>query len=248
MSADYKELLLEEMAIRSLSTNTKRAYIRSMKGLCNYFKRTADQITVKDIRAYILFMLKEKQLAPRTINREIAAYRFFFTHVMGWVWSADALPKQKAPRHVPVVLSEAEVASMIEACDNLFYKALIMLTYSSGLRQSEVRNLRVTDIDSKRMILHVRQGKGNKDRQALLSPVALKMLRDYWRLYRAQRPFKSDLLFIGTRLRKDRLVDQMSHTAMGYIFSQAAKRAGIKKKSTPIFSGIRLPHTCLSAA
>jgi site-specific recombinase XerD len=83
MSSDFKELLLEEMAIRSLSTNTKRAYIRSMKGLCNYFKRTADQITVKDIRAYILYMLKEKQLAPRTINREIAAYRFFFTHVMG---------------------------------------------------------------------------------------------------------------------------------------------------------------------
>lgn len=248
MRSDYKELLLEEMAIRSLSTNTKLGYIRSMKKLCNHFKRTADQITVKDIRAYILYMLKERKLAPRTINREIAAYRFFFTHVMGWVWSSDALLKQKAPRHVPVVLSEAEVASMIEACDSLFYKALIMVTYSSGLRQSEVRNLRITDIDSKRMILHVRQGKGNKDRQALLSPVALKMLRDYWRLFRAQRPFKSDLLFIGTRLRKDRLVDQMSHTAMGYIFTQAAKRAGIKKKFIPTFSDTRSQRICSSAA
>lgn len=235
MATQFRELMFEEMTMRSHSQRTKTAYLQSMTRLCSHFKKTADQITIPEIREYLLQLLKESNLKPRTINREISAFRFFYTHVMGWNLRPDALPKQRAPRFVPMVLSEQEVASMINACDSLFYKALIMLTYSSGLRQSEVRNLKISDVDSKRMILHIREGKGGKDRQALLSPVALKMLRTYWRCHRLHRPVKSDYLFIGTNRNDGKLGEKMSHTALGYIVSRAAELAGIKKKFTHIF-------------
>lgn len=230
MATAFRELMFEEMTMRSHSQRTKTAYLQSMTRLCKHFKKTADQITIPEIRAYFLSLLKEGRLKPRSINREIVAIRFFYINVMGLNLNQDVLPKQRVARFVPQVLSEQEVAAMINACDNLFYKALIMLTYSSGLRQSEIRNLKISDIDSKRMILHIREGKGKKDRQALLSPVALKLLRDYWRGYRLNKPVKSEYLFIGTRRKDNKIGEKMSHTAVGYIVSYAAKLAGVKKK------------------
>jgi len=240
MATEFRELMFEEMTMRSHSQRTKTAYLQSMTRLCKHFKKIADQITIPEVRAYLLFLLKEGKLKPRSINREIAAIRFFYNHVMGWNLSQDVLPKQRAARFVPQVLSEQEVAAMINACDSLFYKALIMLTYSSGLRQGEVRNLKIGDVDSKRMILHIREGKGKKDRQALLSPVALKLLRDYWRGHRLHRPVKSEYLFIGTNRNDKKLGEKMSHTALGYIVSQAAKLAGVKKKFIRTFYVTRL--------
>jgi site-specific recombinase XerD len=118
MSSDFKELLLEEMAIRSLSTNTKRAYIRSMKGLCNYFKRNSRSNHGERYSGVHIVHAERKAVGSKNDQSRDCSLQVFLHSCDGWVWSADALPKQKAPRHVPVVLSEAEVASMIEACDN----------------------------------------------------------------------------------------------------------------------------------
>lgn len=243
MATDFRELMFEEMTMRSHGQRTKTAYLQSMARLCKYFKKPADQISIPEIRTYLLSLLKEGKLKPRSINREIAAIRFFYVNVMGWNLGQDALPKQRAARFVPQVLSEQEVAAMINACDNLFYKALIMLTYSSGLRQSEVRNLKSSDVDSKRMVLHIREGKGKKDRQALLSPVALKLLRNYWRGYRLHKPVKSEYLFIANQRSDNKIGEKMSHTALGYIVNYAAKLAGVKKKFIHICYVTRLQHT-----
>jgi site-specific recombinase XerD len=116
------------------------------------------------------------------------------------------------------------------------YKAVIMTTYSAGLRNTEVRNLKVHDIDSKRMVIHVRNGKGQRDRQALLSPLTLQCLRTYWRLCRVNNPVKSDWLFMPTKnSHGGELKNKFSHTALGYIFTTAAKAARIKKKSIPTY-------------
>ena len=142
----------------------------------------------------------------------------------------------KAKRKLPIVLTQEEVMSMINVVENIFWKALIMLMYSTGLRQGEVRKLKKGDIDSKRMVIHVRDGKGGKGRQALLSPKVLKCLRQYWRERRLNNPVESDYLFIPTKnSHSGKLAKKLSHTAVGYIVARVAKLAGIKKKFTHIF-------------
>ena len=130
---------------------------------------------------------------------------------------------------------------MVNSLHNVFYKAVLIGLYSTGLRAEEFRNLKVSDIDSKDMVIHVRNGKGGKDRKALLSPVFLKYLRLYWQKYRLGDKTKCEYLFTSTRPSRSKREDgRLSHTALGYIVNTAVKVSGIKKKSIPIRFAIRL--------
>jgi integrase/recombinase XerD len=161
----------------------------------------------------------------------MTAIRQYYRYVLNRHWYRDSLPRVKTSRKMPIVLSESEVAKMIDSVHKVLYKAVLMTMYSAGLRNSEVRNLKATDIDSKRMVIHVRNGKGMRDRQALLSPLVLRCLRTYWRLYRLKSEVNSDWLFLATGNNKSGLVKtQLSHTAIGYIVTTASKAVGIKKK------------------
>ena len=232
MATQFNKRMKEEMELRGLHSTTKYSYIHAMRELISYFKKQPDELDVKDLKRYQYHLIKERKLSPNTVNSRMSGIRFFYRVVLERYWYMDLLPRVKSRKSNPVILTEEEVARMIQAVDSLLYKAIIMLTYSSGLRQSEVRNLKIQDIDSDRLVLNIRDGKGGYDRLARLSPVTLKYLRSYWKHYRLNKK-KSDWLFVAT---KDSYSGKkgLSHTALGYVFNLAAKAAGVKKKFTPI--------------
>ena len=230
MSIRLRDKMTEEMKLRGLNETTKKAYLRSMELFIEHYKKPPTDIDVDDIKKYQLYLLDQKY-APNSINRHLTGVKFFYRHSLGRRWYADALPRVKIKRTLPDVLSEDEVAAMIDSTHNVFWKALIMTTYSSGLRNAEVRNLKITDVDRKRMILVVRNGKGGIDRHAILSPLTLKCLETYWRLFRLKNKVKSDFLFIPTKnSHGGKLNKRLSHTATGYIINKSVEFARIKKK------------------
>ena len=238
-------MLVESMEGQGLSPSTIRKYSRVMGYLCEYFDgKSPDLFEVSDILDYKRHLVVEKKLAPNSVNRYLSGIRYFYRHVLVREEFKGAFPDMKAPRKMPQILSGSEVKSMIEVVDNLLWKAVIMLTYSSGMRQGEVRDLKPSDIDSKRMVINVRNGKGGKSRQALLSPVTLGMLRTYWKTWRTHNPRRSEYLFMPTKERYNgKHSTKLSHTAVGYMVLRAGKLAGIKKKFTHIFFDTRLRLT-----
>jgi len=243
---EYLDQLVEEIETRGLAENTIKAYLTSVTDFFNHYQKHPDELGVQEIKKYQRHLLKEKNLAPNTVNRHITAIKFFYLHVMSRYEIDHLLPRVKVPQNMPIVLSEQEVARMIDSVHSVFWKAVLLITYSAGLRQSEVRNLKVTDIDSdpSRMLIYIRNGKGGKDRQAKLSPITLTALRAYWRLYRLGNKVKSDWLFIPTKnSHTGETNKRLSHSAIGHMVQKAADLAGIKKKSTRIFSVTPLQPT-----
>lgn len=250
MSTRFRERMIEEMEVRGLDEDTKKAYLASMFKFTQFYQEPPAKLDVDDIKKYQLYLLKneERQLAPNSVNRHLSAIKFFYRYVLGRHWYADALPRVKTKKTLPDVLSEEEVAAMIDSTHNVLWKAIIMTTYSSGLRNTEVRNLKVSDVDRKRMILVVRNGKGGVDRHAILSPLTLRCLETYWRLFRLGNKAKSEYLFMPTKNSHDGKFDKsLSHTALGYIIERATQFAGIKKKLLHTRFAMHLPFTCSSA-
>ncbi len=250
MSVQFRDRMIEEMELRGLDADTKKAYLSSMVMFTQYYRKPPATLDVGDIKKYQLYLLKDeaRQLAPNSVNRHLSAIKFFYRNVLGRQWYADALPRVKAKKTLPDILSEEEVAAMIDSTHNVFWKAVLMTTYSSGLRNTEVRSLKVSDVDRKRMILVVRDGKGGVDRHAILSSLTLKCLETYWRLFRLNNLVKSDYLFVPTKnSHGGELSKCLSHTALGYIVERAAEFAGIKKKLLRTRFATRLPSTCSNA-
>jgi len=231
---NWKEKMIEEIEIRNLDPKTMDAYLKSMEKFIEFHGRSPKDLKIPDIKKYQRYLLIEKKwkLSPNSVNRHLSAIRFYYRYVLGRHWYVDALPRVKAIKKMPTILSETEVAKMIDSVHKVLYKAVIMTLYSTGMRQAELRNLKITDIDSKRMVINIRNGKGGKDRQCFLSPLTLKCLRTYWRLCRVKCNVDSDWLFIPTKNSYNGVLKKsLSHTAVGYILDVATKASGIKKKS-----------------
>lgn len=230
-----RDKMIEEIEVRGLKEQTKSAYLRSMEFFIEFYKEPPAKLDVEDLKKYQLYLIQDRKLAPNSINRHMCAVRFFYRYVLGRHWYADSLPRVKTEKKVPTILSEEEVAAMIDSVHSVFYKAVIMTLYSTGMRHSELRALETRDIDSKRMVIYIRKAKTGRGRQALLSPLTLKCLRTYWRLFRVKNKVKSDYLFIPNKNSYNgQFNKKLSHTAVGYILRRAAHFAGIKKKFTPI--------------
>ena len=230
MTKNYEDLMTKFIELRGLSNSTKKAYLSSMRKFVNYYDISPDKITLEQIRDYQHYLIKKKKLSGRTVNREMTAIKLYYIQILERYSYNEKIPRVKTKKSLPVILSQEEVFSMIDSLENIFWKAVIMVTYSAGLRQGEVRRLKVTDIDSKRMVIHVRNSKGGRSREALLSPAVLEQLRNYWRICR-KNSVKSDYLFIPTKNSYDgELKKSLSHTALGYIVKKSAEIAGIKKK------------------
>ncbi len=231
---NYINKFIEEIELRGLAETTHKAYVHSINKFFKYYKNDPKKLRLRDVKKYQRYLLKETNLAPNTINRHITAVRFFYIHVLNRCEMNKFVPRIKPPRQIPIVLTEEEVALMIESVNSLLWKAIISVLYSTGLRQGELRNLKKTDIDSKRMIIHIRNGKGNKDRQVNLTPITLKTLRAYWRLHRANDEVESDWLFLPKKnSHKGPHINKLSHTAVGYMVRKSAELAGITKKVHP---------------
>ena len=175
--------MIEDMSLRHFGEKTQKDYIRAVKNLKIFLQRSPDTASNEDLRLFRLHLAENRVGAP-TINSTVSALRFFFTVTLDRADAVRHLTFVHEPRKLPVVLSPEEVARFLEAAPGVKYKAAFSAAYGAGLRVSEVASLKVSDIDSKRMLLRIEQGKGRKDRYAMLSPVLLELLRDWWRIAR----------------------------------------------------------------
>jgi integrase/recombinase XerD len=214
--------MIEDMTVRNFVEKTRNDYIRHVKSFAAFLGRSPDTASSEDLRRFQLH-LTESGVTPPSINAAVAALRFFFTVTLDRVDLARRLTFVHEPRKVPLVLSPEEVARLLEAAPGPKYKAALSATYGAGLRVSEVVSLKVSDIDSRRMLLRIEQGKGRKDRYAMLSLQLLELLRDWWRIARPQV-----WLFPGQNP-----VNPLTTRQLNRAFHAAAQRAHITKRVTP---------------
>ena len=180
-----RQRMIDDMTARRFGEDTQRDYVRAVKNFTVFLGRSPDKATREDLRRFQLHMAQQ-QISPGSINAAIAALRFFFIVTLERPDLVRPLTTVNKPRKAPVVLSQEEVARLLEAAPGLKYKAALSVAYGAGLRVSEVANLKVSDIDSQRMTLRVEQGKGQRDRYVMLSPQLLEILRDWWWAARPQ--------------------------------------------------------------
>ena len=180
-----RQRMVDDMRMRKLELKTRTAYLRAVTKLATFLKRSPDTATVEDLRRFQLYLV-DRGTSPITINATICGLKFFFGVTLGHSELMARMQTVQIPQTLPVVLSRDEVARLIAAAPNPKSQTALSLAYATGLRVSEVVSLKVTDIDSKRMTLRVEQGKGRKDRYAMLPPVLLERLRAWWRLAHAQ--------------------------------------------------------------
>jgi site-specific recombinase XerD len=177
--------MIEDMTIRNFGPKTQHDYIRSVKNLAMFLGRSPDTASNEDVRRFQL-RLSSGGISAASMNNTVSGLRFFFRVTLGRTDIASHLPFVRQPRKLPVVLSPEEVSRFLEAAPGLKYKAAFSVAYGAGLRACEVMSLKPTDIDSKRMVIRVEQGKGRKDRYVMLSPQLLELLRDWWRVGRPE--------------------------------------------------------------
>jgi len=214
--------MIEDMTIRKFAQKTQHDYVRQVKDFANYLKRSPDTAKPEDVRGFQLHLTSSGASVPK-INSTISALRFFFRVTLDRPDLSRHLSIIHKPRKVPVILSPDEVARFLEAAPGLKYKAAFSVAYGAGLRVSEVASLKVSDIDSKRMMLRIEQGKGHKDRYAMLSPVLLELLRDWYRIARPQ-----GWLFPGQNPINPITARQLTRACHA-----AAEMADLKKRVTP---------------
>ena len=214
--------MIEDMAIRKFAQKTQHDYVQRVKDFANYLKRPPDTAKPEDVRGFQLHLASSGAGTPK-INATVAALRFFFKVTLDRPDLGRHLSTIHEPRKVPVVLSPDEVARFLEAAPGIKYKAAFSVAYGAGLRVSEVAALKVCDIDSQRMMLRIEQGKGRKDRYAMLSPTLLELLRDWYRVARPQ-----GWLFPGQNPTNPITVRQLTRACHA-----AAEMADLKKRVTP---------------
>jgi site-specific recombinase XerD len=175
--------MIEDMTVRNLSPATQRSYVHAVSKFSRFFGRSPDTLTVEDVRTFQVH-LAAKGVAWASLNQTVAALRFFYGVTLGQAEIPERIAYAREPRRLPVVLSANEVVRFLEAVPSLKARAALTTAYAAGLRVSEVTSLKVSDIDSGRMLIHVENGKGGKERYVMLSPQLLGILRTYWRLAR----------------------------------------------------------------
>jgi len=223
-----RKMMLEELQRRNYAETTISSYIRIVEDFSRRFQRPPDCLGPKHIREYQSELFKKRKLAASTVAVYLAALRFFYTKTLKKGWSAAETPYPKKAEHVPSILSQQEVARLIDAADNSFHRTLLMTLYATGVRRAELTHLKISDVDSQRMVIHVQGGKGRKDRDVMLSSKLLKELREHWRRLR-RKP--SEWLFPGNRQHTHD--KPISTKVVWHACRNAAKRAGIKKQVHP---------------
>lgn len=178
---ELRRRMLEELQRRNFSPNTIQTYLRVIEDFARHCGKRPDLLTQQDMRQYQVHLLRERKLAAKTVRLHVAALRFFYVKTLGRPFLQQQLPYPKAPKRLPTVLSQDEVARLIDSANNQLDYAMLMTLYATGVRRAELCRLKVEDIDSQRMIVSIRQGKGNRDRDVPLTPKLLETLREYWR-------------------------------------------------------------------
>jgi integrase/recombinase XerD len=218
-----RERMLEDLRIRNYSERTTKTYVDAVARFAVHFGKSPDLLGPEEVRSYQVYLVHEKNASWTVLNQAVCALRFFYGTTLGKDWSIRHIPYAKAEKPLPPVLSPSETEALFARIGNLKHLSMLLTAYSAGLRVSEVANLTADDIDSQRMVIHVRRGKGRKDRIVPLSPVLLHLLREYWRTSHPER-----YLFFG----QDKS-QPISAGSIAAVCRAAARRAGIRKRVTP---------------
>jgi integrase/recombinase XerD len=223
-----RQRMLEDMTMRGLREDTQRDYVRFVRSFAAFLGRSPDTATAEDIRRFQIHQ-HENGAQPPTINCSVSALRFFFTITLDRPDLSRRLVLIRYPRKLPDVLSVEEVGRLLEAAPGAKYKAALGTAYGAGLRVSEVTALKIDDIDSTRMLIRVEQGKGRKDRNAMLSPQLLELLRLWWREGRRRNVILPHGWLFPGQSRTDPISTRQLHRAV----HEAAETAGIRKRVSP---------------
>lgn len=214
--------MIEDLQIRGYSPNTIRAYVTRVAGFAKHFGKSPDVLGPEEIRAYQLYLVTQK-MSWSTFNVTVCALRFLYEVTLAKDWVVRHIPYPlRFEKKIPVVLSVDEVGAFLQAIANLKHRTMFMVMYACGLRVSEVIKLQIADIDSERMVIHVRGGKGNKDRYVPLSSTLLEALRNYWK---ALKP--SSYLFLS------RTGKPMDPSTIQQVATKTRKKIGLTKRVTP---------------
>jgi len=223
-----RQRMLEELQRRNYSQTTIESYILAVKEFAEYFGKSPALLGAEAVRRYQLYLINEKKLAPQTVKVRMSALRFLY-------WKTlkrrdlyfDDMPLPKTPMRLPVVLSPEEVIRLIEAASSLMHRTMLILLYATGIRRAEVRLLKVSDIDSNRMVIHIQQGKGQRDRDLPMTPKLLEALRDYWRWARPK------VYLFPSPCSADDQEEPISSKTVWNVCHEAAVRAGLTKRIGP---------------
>jgi len=213
--------LIQQMQLKGYSQRTIDTYVDCILSLSKYYNTSPDLLTIKQIRDYFLYCLNEKKLSKSWMNQTISALKILYIEVLKREWSTLDIPRPRREKKLPKVLSRNEVKDILNALRNIKHRAFLMITYSSGLRVGEVRHLKISDIDSSRMLIRIEQAKGHKDRYAVLSPIALDLLRVYWKVYKPK-----NWLF------ENKDGQPVPETTAQKIFKNALEKSGVKKTAS----------------
>jgi integrase/recombinase XerD len=222
-----RKMMLEELQRRNYAQSTVEAYTSALRDFAKYFHLPPDRLGPEHIRQFQLHLLRDRKLAANTVKQRMAALQFFFVRTLKRSYRRAEFPYPKTPRRLPTILSQQEVTRLIDAASNLSHRAMLMTLYSTGVRRAEMVRLKVSDIDSQRMVIHVHQGKGSKDRDVPLSPKLLETLREYWRWAKPET-----YLFPGRGGDWAKNVP-ITSKAVWHACRGAARRAGIQKSVGP---------------
>jgi site-specific recombinase XerD len=217
-----RDQMLADLQLRGATTRTQKTYLREVSNFAKYFNRSPEELGEDELKEYMLYLMQERHLSDGTYRFYVAALKFLYRTTLKREWTVEKIKCPKRKRKLPIVLDLSEVESLFSVTTNLKHKAMLMIAYSSGLRVSETARLKMTDIDSKRMTVRIRQGKGGADRYSILSQTALEHLRQYWKKYRP-----TEWLFEGQK--KD---DHITSHTIQTIFYAAKERAGITKPAS----------------
>jgi integrase len=223
--------MLEDMQLRNLCPETQRAYVHYIIGLARFYQTSPEHLSLEELREYQLYLTNERRLSPESVNQFVSAAKFLYNVTLETPWPENVLPRARVPHKLPVVLSEAEVYEFFQHVCTIRYRAALMTAYGAGLRVSEVVTLQVGDIDSPRMLIRVRQGKGKRDRYAMLSPRLLEVLKRWWRSWhpagQRQKISPEDWVFPGWRKGHHMNVESLQTACR-----EAARAAGLSKRIT----------------
>jgi integrase/recombinase XerD len=223
-----RKMMLEELQRRNYSENTTRYYIRAVEDFSRRFNRSPDRLGPRHIREYQAELFQKRKLSPGTVANRLAALRFFYVKTLRKAWSIADTPYPKRALHFPSILSQEEVARLIDAALTPYHRILLMTLYATGVRNAELTHLKVSDIDSQRMVIHIQGGKGRKDRDVMLSLKLLEELREHWR----RLPRKPNVwLFPGNRWHNGG--QPIDTKTPRNACQEAARRAGLQKKVHP---------------
>lgn len=215
-----RDQMCQEMVLRGFSPKTQKTYLHWVQDFVRYSGQSPETLGSEQIRGYLYHLLEERSLSSTSCQQAYSALKFFYQGILKQDWAALSIPRAKRQKRLPVVLSVEEVHRLLSAVDSLKYRTVLLVIYSAGLRLSEAVKLKVSDIDSDRMMIRISQGKGQKDRYTVLADKTLFTLRDYWRQY---RPI--DWLFPGHNRSH-----YLSPSGVQKVFGRARLKAGIKKR------------------